>query len=140
MLLQLLTMQTVHHNYYQGILNALLIICLLTFLWDCSPIMCGSCEDEPFMRLSDNSLIFGPKSGMQLITISSNTGWIISKDVSWITIDKTFGENSEKLAVMVDENKKTERRYGKISIEALGEKMLYDIKVTQFGINNDSNN
>ena len=54
------------------------------------------------------------------ITISSNTHWTISGGASWITLDKTEGDNNGTVKITVAENETKESRSTEFTIRGIG--------------------
>ena len=68
-------------------------------------------------------------SGSTEFTVESNTSWIVSDDVSWLTVNPTSGNNSQTLTATYTENTTTTQRIGTITVTGNG--ITRTVTVTQ---------
>jgi len=86
-------------------------------------------ESKLSATLSDNSLL--PASGgTRTITITSNTDWTVSSDVTWLTISPVSGSNDGTVTVTAEANTTESQRTATITVNGTGA-TAQTISVTQ---------
>ncbi len=65
--------------------------------------------ETEFLELSVSSLSFSSNSGYQDVTITSNTHWTVTGASSWMSLNKTQGDNNSSITITVVANDKTAR-------------------------------
>ena len=83
------------------------------------------------LSISTTSLYFSDQPEHKTFTIKSDTSWVVSKDVSWLTVSPTSGSKEGTVTVTSDENTSTSRREATITVS--GGNITRTIKVSQSG-------
>ncbi|MCG8310704.1 MAG: hypothetical protein MI975_25165 [Cytophagales bacterium] len=74
----------------------------------------------PELTLSTSSISVPYTSGSTNVSITSNTGWAVSDDASWITVSPTSGNNNGTIIISYTQNTSTAQRSGKVIVSADG--------------------
>lgn len=72
------------------------------------------------LEISPSTMTFTSSTESQYVTISSNTHWTVSGGASWITLDKTEGDNNSTIKITVADNEAKESRYAEFTIRGIG--------------------
>lgn len=75
---------------------------------------------KEFVELSSSSLTFASAADSQEVTISSNTHWTITGGASWITTNKTEGDNNGVVRISTEENSSKDNREVVLTISGSG--------------------
>ena len=75
---------------------------------------------KEFVELSASSLTFASAADSQEVTISSNTHWTITGGASWITTNKTEGDNNGVVRISTEENSSKDSREVVLTISGSG--------------------
>ena len=87
-------------------------------------------DEDPYLRVSAESLTFEGSASSKNVTIESNTAWEITGIKDWVSISKTSGKGDETLSVTVLENDGLDRE---CTINVSGSAISATIKVSQTG-------
>ena len=94
-------------------------------------LLCACTKDEdPYLRVSAESLTFEGSASSKNVTIESNTAWEITGIKDWVSISKTSGKGDETLSVTVLENDGLDRE---CTINVSSSAISATIKVSQTG-------
>lgn len=72
------------------------------------------------LEISPTTMTFTSTTESKDVTISSNTHWTISGGASWITLDKTEGDNNGTVKITVADNEAKESRNAEFTIRGNG--------------------
>ena len=59
-------------------------------------------QEDPTLKLSETKITFAPDKGSKEITITSNTKWEVSSDISWASVTPKSGTGNGKITITVD--------------------------------------
>lgn len=97
--------------------------------------ICTACPDDPEpdpeLTVSPTNLDFDVKADSKPVTITSNVGWTVIANKSWITVNQLSGKDNSTIYVDVEENKELEKRTGIITITASEGGIARTIQVSQ---------
>lgn len=72
------------------------------------------------LEISPSTMTFTSTTESQYVTISSNTHWTISGGASWISLDKTEGDNNGTIKITAAANEAKESRNAEFTIRGIG--------------------
>lgn len=72
------------------------------------------------LEISPTTMTFTSTTESQYSTISSNTHWTVSGGASWVTVDKTEGDNNGTIKITVAANEAKESRSTEFTIRGIG--------------------
>lgn len=72
------------------------------------------------LEISPTTMTFTSTAESQYVTISSNTHWTVSGGASWVTVDKTEGDNNGTIKITVAANEAKESRSTEFTIRGIG--------------------
>lgn len=72
------------------------------------------------LEISPTTMTFTSTTESQYATISSNTHWTVSGGASWVTVDKTEGDNNGTIKITVAANEAKESRSTEFTIRGIG--------------------
>ena len=72
------------------------------------------------LEISPTTMTFTSTTESQYVTISSNTHWTVSGGASWVTLDKTEGDNNGTIKITVADNEARESRNAEFTIRGNG--------------------
>lgn len=77
-------------------------------------------EPEPYMEVDTESLMIPSEGTAEPLTVkvSSNVGWTVSSDASWVSVDPKSGDGDGLFAVSADVNENTESRTATIKVSS----------------------
>jgi len=116
------------------------------FLWSLLAIMmvtmlnaglssCKKDDPDPELSVSTNSIKFASAaSGSQTFSVSSNVGWTINANPSWLTVNPTTGSGNGVVSASVTESTEFADRTGSITIISTEGGIIKTIDVTQEGM------
>lgn len=70
------------------------------------------------ITLSNDLFTFDADGGSKYLVISGTGSWTITKDVTWLTLNKTYGNDAEDIKLTASKNTSTSSRFGKITIKS----------------------
>lgn len=86
-----------------------------------------------YLNISPSSIVLNRKSHTITIIISSNTGWTVNCEESWIDISNTSDKGNKEVQVNIQENNLAIYRLGIIKISTLNSSLEKTLIVTQLG-------
>lgn len=116
------------------IVFSLMIIVAFAFLSSCS-----KSTDETFISLleveleSDVVNMF-QAGGYEYIPILSNTNWVVSSSVGWLTVDVADGKGSKSIKIEATANTDEDARNAEVTIKTEDSDITRKVKVTQLGL------
>ena len=76
-------------------------------------------SSQPFiLTITPSERSVGYTSGSTDFTVESNTGWTISKDADWLSVNPVSGSGNNQITVEFTENLTTTVRIGEIDVRA----------------------
>lgn len=77
-------------------------------------------EAKPYMEIDTESLMVSAEGTIEPLTVkvSSNVGWTVSSDASWLSVDPKSGDGDGSFNVSADVNDKTENRTATIKVSS----------------------
>ncbi len=85
------------------------------------------------LSVTPESLTFSANKGEEMLRVTSNTDWVISKDVEWITLDSDKGKGAAIIAAGVTENTSLASRTGVITVSSSDGSVKKTVSVQQAG-------
>ena len=74
-------------------------------------------------------------AGTTTFNVASNTSWVVSESVSWLSVSPTSGSNNGALTVNYTTNTSSSPRTGQITVTASGGSPVVNVTVSQAGVN-----
>lgn len=89
----------------------------------------------PLLEVSSESVALNYSGGIENFTIASNMSWTVATDVTWISFDKTEGEDNGTVCITASENTSSESRNASVVVTARRDDILLtkQILITQSG-------
>lgn len=84
------------------------------------PSMNSGVVEEKRLSMSPTSLAFEASGGVQNLTLSSNTSWVVSSSPEWCTLSAYSGSGNAEIAVTVPANPTEVQRTGHIVVAGEG--------------------
>ena len=85
------------------------------------------------LTVSPESLEFSANKGEEMLNVTSNTDWVITKDAEWITLDSDKGKGLATIAAGVTENTSLTSRTGTITVSTSDGSVKKTVSVRQSG-------
>ncbi len=85
------------------------------------------------LTVSPESLEFSVNKGEEMLNVTSNTDWVITKDAEWITLDSDKGKGLATIAAGVTENTSLTSRTGSITVSTSDGSVKKTVSVRQSG-------
>ena len=73
-----------------------------------------------YLSLTTNAMTFSSKSDPQYFMVNSNTGWNVTVDADWLSVDPVSGNGDKSVKVTVSENTSNTSREAKIFVKWSG--------------------
>lgn len=70
------------------------------------------------ITLSNDLFTFDADGGSKYLVISGTGSWTITKDVTWLTLNKTYGNDAEDIKLTASKNTSTSSRFGNVTIKS----------------------
>ncbi len=86
------------------------------------------------LDITPESLTFSAGKGEEMLTVTSNTDWVITKDAEWIILDPDKGEGTATVAAGVTENTSLTSRTGTITVATSDGSVRKTVSVQQAGV------
>ena len=74
--------------------------------------------EATMLSVSPNSLYFAASGASHTFNITSNDGWYVSKEASWLTVSPSTGNNNRTVTVTADRNTATSSRNATITVRS----------------------
>lgn len=85
------------------------------------------------LTVTPESLTFSAGKGEEMLTVTSNTAWVITKDAEWLTLDAEKGEKTGVITACVTENSSLESRTCTITVSSSDGSIKRTVSVLQAG-------
>lgn len=85
------------------------------------------------LSVTPESLTFSANKGEEILNVTSNTDWVITKDAEWITLDSDKGKGIATIAAGVTENTSLTSRTGNITVSTSDGSVKKTVTVQQSG-------
>ena len=85
------------------------------------------------LSVNPESLTFSAGKGEEMLKVTSNTDWVITKDAEWITLDQDKGKGMVIIAAGVTENPSLKARTGAITVSTSDGSVRKEVSVSQAG-------
>lgn len=85
------------------------------------------------LSVTPESLTFSANKGEEMLNVTSNTDWLITKDAEWITLDSDKGKGIATIAAGVTENTSLTSRTGNITVSTSDGSVKKTVTVQQSG-------
>lgn len=90
----------------------------ITFTYDGKAKTYSVTQASAGITLSNDLFTFDADGGSKYLVISGTGSWTITKDVTWLTLSKTYGNDAEEIKMTASKNTSTSSRFGKITIKS----------------------
>lgn len=87
------------------------------------------------LSVTPESLAFSANKGEEMLKVTSNTDWVITKDAEWITLDSDKGKGLATIAAGVTESTSLTSRTGVITVATSDGGVKKTVSVQQAGAN-----
>jgi len=81
----------------------------------------------PYLLVNYSSFVFSSAFGSKALTVTSNTTWSVSDNMSWITISGASGSDNDSFTITCAKNLSSSSRIGTVTISWSGTNIAIEI-------------